>query len=262
MAVSHLNRQDLNLFYTSIPDMKVQNKVVIITGASRGLGKELALKLAKERARVVMCARNLKDLIVVKKQIIKKYKGECLAIDADVSDEEDVRRLFSRAMVKFGHVDMVICNAGLNVKKPFFEITEDEWNSVIDTNTKGVFLCTKEAYKHMDRGKIAVISSVAGMFGAKNYSLYCASKHAIEGFVKGAKKDMRKPIDVKVFHPYRLDTSFHKNYRIKSPESHMISPGLYADYVISTLMGRPIASSLYFIRNEFLRALKIIGLIR
>ena len=238
--------------------MNLKNKVVIITGASRGLGRKLAFDLAKKKAKLVLFSRNQKDLIEVKRIIVKKYKGKVITVDGDISDFHDVKRLFLKCMKEDEKIDILICNAGVNYKKPFYELEEAEWNSIFNTNVKGVFLCTKENNKHMKKGKIVIISSVAGWFGAKNYAAYCASKHAIEGYAKGMKKDLKNKIKINIFHPYRLNTDFHKNYSIKSPMAHKIKPKLYSEYIISVLEGKYISASMIFIRNWAIRLSQIL----
>ena len=137
--------------------MNLKNKVVIITGASRGLGRKLAFDLAKKKAKLVLFSRNQKDLIEVKRIIVKKYKGKVITVDGDISDFHDVKRLFLKCMKEYEKIDILICNAGVNYKKPFYELEEAEWNSIFNTNVKGVFLCTKENNKHMKKGKIVII---------------------------------------------------------------------------------------------------------
>jgi len=166
--------------------MNLKNKVIIITGASRGLGKELALQLAKEKSKLVLVARNQADLNNVKKEIKSK---DVITIKADVTNIKDVKRIFSVTKKKFKKIDIIINNAGVNVKDYFYNLSEQDYDYIMNTNVKAVFTCTKEAYKHMRRGKIIIVSSVAGWFGAKYYSVYCASKHALEGFAKSMLKD-------------------------------------------------------------------------
>ena len=225
--------------------MNLKNKVVIITGASRGLGKELALQLAQEKSKLVLVARNKADLNNVKKNI----GNDVITIKADVTNIKDVKRIFSVTKRKFKKVDILINNAGVNVKDYFYNLSEEDYDYIMDTNVKAVFTCTKESYKHMKKGKIVIISSVAGWFGAKNYSVYCASKHALEGFVKSIKQEVRKSVKVHIFHPYRMRTSFHKNYNKKSPEHHMLDPKHYAQYVVAVLKENSFHAFLLHFRN-------------
>ena len=226
--------------------MNLKNKVVIITGASRGLGKELALKLAQEKSKLVLVARNQNDLNKVKKEI---KESEVITIKADVTNIKDVKRIFSVTKRKFKKVDILINNAGVNVKDYFYNLSEQDYDYIMNTNVKAVFTCTKESYKHMKKGKIVIISSVAGWFGAKYYSVYCASKHALEGFAKSIKQEVRKSVKVHIFHPYRMRTSFHKNYSKKSPEHHMLDSKFYAEYIVAVLKENPFQAFLLNFRN-------------
>ncbi len=238
--------------------MDLKDKVAIITGASRGLGKEIALKLAEKGSKLVLCSRNEKDLLVVKEEISKKNNVQIIIVKADVTKAKDVENVFSHAIKRFKKIDILVNNAGMNIKKQFFEYSEEEWDTVMNTNIKAIFLFTKQANKYMKKGKIVIISSVAGLFGSKYYSAYCASKHAVEGYTKSIKKEISKNIKIHVFHPYRLKTHFDKGYKIKSPEHHMIPPSLYAEYIVSVLEKNYLLASFYFMRNVILWLVKLI----
>jgi len=225
--------------------MNLKNKVIIITGASRGLGKELALLLDKEEPKLVLAARNLKDLSNVKKQL----KSKSIVVKTDVSKLKDIKRLFKRTKDKFGKVDILVNNAGFNTKKLFYNYTEDELDEMFAVNTKGVILSCREGMKSMKTGgKILIVSSVAGFLSLKYYSIYSATKHALEGFVKGAKKETKK-VKFHIFHPFRLKTSFHKNYKVKSPEKHMLDAKDYAEYMIAVMKDDTGESIRLFLRN-------------
>jgi len=226
--------------------MNLKNKVIIITGASRGLGKELALMLDKEEPKLVLAARNLKDLGEVKKQL---RWSESIVAKTDVSKLKDIKRLFKRTKDKFGKVDVLVNNAGFNTKKLFYNYTEEELDEMFAVNTKGVILASKEAMTHMKKNsKILIVSSVAGFLSLKYYSIYSATKHALEGFVKGAKKETKK-VKFHIFHPFRLKTHFHRKYRVKSPEKHMLDAKDYAEYMIAVMKEDTGESIRLFLRN-------------
>lgn len=225
-------------------------QVIIITGASRGLGRELALELDKIDFKLVLASRSLEDLRKLKKQL----RTETLIVKADVSKPEDVKNLFEQAIKKFGKIDIVINNAGMNYKKPFYEYSEEEYDYLMAVNTKSFFLSCKFAHEYIKEGKIVIISSIAGLFSQKYYSVYSASKHALEGFVKGARKETN--LKFSIFHPYRLDTDFGKNYKHKSPK-HRLHPRLYAQYVAAKIKGNHLLASYYFIRNHLIWFFKI-----
>jgi 3-oxoacyl-[acyl-carrier protein] reductase len=234
--------------------MRLENQVVLITGASRGLGKEIALQLRHEGCHIILASRNRDDLEKVRKQIGER----AFAIAADVTSEKDIVELYKRTIEKFGRVDILINNAGFNDRKLLTEYTLDDWQKILDTNARSVFLCTREFAKQGGTagGTIVIISSMAGLFGAREYSIYCASKHALEGFAKSIRFEL-KGTRVIVLHPYRLRTCFHKAYRKPSPDSEMIEPRYYAEYVAARIKGDILRAALCQARNYILWAVGI-----
>lgn len=167
--------------------MKLKNKVAIVTGASRGIGKACALELAKEGAHVVInYVSSAKKADTVVKQI-KKLGRKAIDVRCDVSKDEEVKNLIATAVKKFGRVDILINNAGIYMAGPIEKTSEDIWNAVINTNLKGAFLCSREAVKQMKkqkRGAIINISSIAGIVGFRDSSAYCASKGGIANLTR------------------------------------------------------------------------------
>ena len=164
--------------------MNLRGKVVIITGASSGVGKATSVEFAKHGAKVALAARRLDKLEEIKNYILN-FNINCIAVKADVSVESDVINLFEQTEKAFGKVDIVINNAGKGLRKEVQDISFDEWNSLMETNVNSVFLCTREAARRMqsnDGGHIITVSSIAGLYGVPPYSAYCASKHAVTGF--------------------------------------------------------------------------------
>ena len=222
--------------------MNLKNKVVIITGASKGLGKELSMILDQECCRLVLCARGRTALDALDRQISSPH----ICLTADV--RKDMKTVYDKAIGRFGKIDIIINNAGMNFKKGFQEYSEDEIQQVFEVNTMAVIRSARLASSYCPTATFVIISSVAGWFSARNYSIYSATKHAIQGFAKGAKKESK--LRFLIFNPYRLRTEFHKNYQIKSPESHMLNPKWYAQYVISSLKGDILGALFYKARNN------------
>jgi NAD(P)-dependent dehydrogenase (short-subunit alcohol dehydrogenase family) len=166
--------------------MKLKGKVVLITGSSRGIGKEFAMGFAKEGADVIVNGRNLEKA----KAVVKEMEGlglnlglKKMAIGADVSPSQDVTRMVDEAVDSFGRIDILVNNAGVN---PFIleaeKIKEEGWDQVLDVNLKGVFLCCQAVGKRMIQqggGKIINISSAAGILGEQGLLPYCVSKAGV-----------------------------------------------------------------------------------
>lgn len=169
--------------------MELKNKVAIITGARRGMGKSHALTLAKVGAKVVVADISEEECQKVVDEI-KKNGGEAIAVKCDVTKKEDIDNMVKAAVGKWGKVDILVNNAGICQFKPFLELTEEEWDRTLDINLKGYFLCAQAAAKEMAKQKSGVIVNIAsivmgqigkGMAGLAHYS---ASKGGIAALTK------------------------------------------------------------------------------
>lgn len=161
--------------------MKLKNKIAIVTGSRRGIGKSIALELAKEGAKVVISDIDLKECQNVCDEI-KKIGSDAIAVNCDVSKKRDADAMVKRVIQKFKKIDILVNNAGVVLMKPFVQMTEKDWDFVLDINLKGVFLCTNAVVKQMIKqksGKIISVASIAGEVGFMNTSAYCASKAGI-----------------------------------------------------------------------------------
>jgi uncharacterized protein len=215
--------------------MRLTNKTIMITGASSGIGESLALKLAKEDCNIILAARRIKKLKEIKNQI---KSSRVLIVKADISDEKQVKNLFKKSIKKFGKIDILINNAGRGLHSEVQDISKNDWNSVIDTNLTGVFLCTKEAVNDMlknnTQGHIIAVCSIAGLYGAPKYSAYCASKHGVTGFQRSIWLELRKKgIKVSTIYPARVDTEFFKVYKNKPSKNQMLNSEDIAEYIIT-----------------------------
>src|SRR3990172_12237398 len=162
--------------------MKLKGKVALITGSTRGIGKDLALGFAKEGGDVIINGRNLEKAKAVAKEI-ESLGVRSMAISADVSLSQDVTRMVDEAVNSFGRIDLLVNNAGVN---PFIleaeKIKEEGWDQVLDINLKGVFLCCQAAGKKMIEqggGKIINISSAIGFIGEQGFLPYSVSKAGV-----------------------------------------------------------------------------------
>ncbi|MEI9477336.1 MAG: 3-oxoacyl-ACP reductase family protein [Deltaproteobacteria bacterium] len=173
--------------------MRLKDKVVIVTGGARGLGKTYALALSSEGARVVVT--DVLDPREAQKAIEEKG-GEALALRMDVSDEKGTMEMAQKTVERFGRIDVLINNAALFaniVKRPFYEIPGEEWDNVIRVNLKGTFLCCKAVYPQMKKqgkGKIINISSGTWFKGSPYFVHYVTSKAGVVGMTRAMAREV------------------------------------------------------------------------
>ncbi|TXK31541.1 SDR family oxidoreductase [Ottowia sp. GY511] len=166
-------------------------QVVMVTGATSGIGRAAALQFAEEGAKVVFCGRR-EALGREVEQLIRSRQGEATYVRADVRQEKDVEAFVAAAMRLYGRLDVAFNNAGITVEKPLHEYTSAEWDDVQHTNVRGVFLAMKYQLPHMiqaKKGSIVVTSSTAALSSGAKKSAYSASKRALIGLVQAAAFD-------------------------------------------------------------------------
>ena len=201
--------------------MKLKNKVAIITGSSRGIGKATALLFAKEGAKIVVDyhvsdyepdAEANADTVVKE---IEKIGSEAIVMRCDVSKEDEVKKMVARAIGKFGKIDILVNNAGIVFDVPFFEKTIEEWNTTMNTNLLGTFLCSKYASMEMlknDNGKIVNVSSTNGINVICPESMdYNVSKAGIINLTENLAKELAPNIMVNAVAPGWVDTEMNKD---------------------------------------------------
>lgn len=170
----------------------LQDKVAIVTGASRGIGKEIALALASEGAAVAVnyaSSSTAADQVV---ETITGHGGQAIALQADVSQEDQVDALVKAVIDKWGHVDVLVNNAGITRDTLLLRMKPADWQAVINLNLTGVFLCTRAVSKGMLKqrsGRIINIASVAGQMGNPGQANYSAAKAGVIGFTKTVAKE-------------------------------------------------------------------------
>jgi 3-oxoacyl-[acyl-carrier protein] reductase len=171
----------------------LNGKVAVITGAGKGIGRAIALQFIQYGAKVVVNYRSsiaqVEELITT----IKNAGGEAIAVQADISNEEEAKRLMEEAVKQFGRLDILVNNAGITKDTLMMRMSEEDFNSVIDINLKGTFLCTKHASNIMLKqrsGKIVNISSVSGLIGNIGQVNYAASKAGVIGLTKSAAREL------------------------------------------------------------------------
>jgi len=171
----------------------LNGKVAIITGAGRGLGREIALQFAEYGSKVVINYRNSIAQVEELLEEIKSSGGDAIAIQADVSREEEAKKLITEAVKHFGRLDVLVNNAGIIKDNLLMRMSEEEFTSVVDINLKGTFFCTKHAATVMLKqrsGKIINISSVVGLTGNIGQANYAASKAGIIGMTKAVAREL------------------------------------------------------------------------
>ena len=176
---------------TTASSTQLSGKVALITGAGRGIGAGFALELASRGASVVVNYGNsAKGATEVVKQI-QAMGSAAIAIQADVSKVPEITRLFNEAIAHFGHLDIVINNAGIEAFYPEPAVTEEIYDRTFNINTRAQFFVAQHAYRHLRvGGRIIFMSSVAApMTGIRNHALYAGSKCAVEGFTRSFAKD-------------------------------------------------------------------------
>lgn len=173
--------------------MKFQGKVAMITGASVGIGRAVALCLAEQGADLVLLDINMEKLMAVGEEV-KRYGREVLTYECDVSDEENVNEAAADAIKHFGKVDILVNNAALwRGGVHFTESTTEEWKRYLDVNVMGVYYCTRAVIDSMLRngyGRIINVASVAGVYGIAGMTYYSATKGAVIAFTKALAKEM------------------------------------------------------------------------
>lgn len=187
--------------------MNLKNKVAVVTGAGRGIGKGIAIALSGVDANVIVSDINLEDCQKVVEEI-SDNNTQSFAIKCDVSKKEDVDNLVANTIEKFGQIDILVNNAGIFPFKPFVEMTEADWDKVLDVNLKSIFLCSQAAAKVMkEGGKIVNISSIAAFVGFEGLTHYCASKGGINAMIRALALELaNKKINVNAVAPGAIDT--------------------------------------------------------
>jgi NADP-dependent 3-hydroxy acid dehydrogenase YdfG len=197
--------------------MNIEKKIIILSGASRGIGRATALLLAKNGANVVATARSANELNTLADEAVAQSgngTGSIVAVPGDVANEADMARVVQTALDNFGRIDVVINNAGYGIFKNVEDITVEEWDAMMATNAKGTFILTKAALptmKAQKSGHIVVVASDVAKRTFAGGSLYTASKYAQEAFMGALRKEVR-PDGIKVTGVYSglVDSHFHE----------------------------------------------------
>jgi len=175
--------------------MRLKDKVAVVTGSSRGVGKAVALGFAREGARVVINYTSNRKAADETMEAVRSMGTEAVSVKADVARASDVENLFSACVDAFGRVDILVNNAGFTRPAMLLKMTEDQWDQVVDIHLKGAFLCSQSAgrlMKAQQSGKIINVMSVAGLVGTVGQINYSAAKGGILSMTKSIARELAR----------------------------------------------------------------------
>ena len=175
--------------------MRLKDKIALVTGSSRGVGRAVALAFAKEGAKVVVNYSSSEKAALEVVEKIKEMGSDAIAVKADVSKKQDVEALIEAGIEKFGRIDVLVNNAGFTRPALLINMTEEQWDAVVDIHMKGTFLCSQAVAKHMieqKSGKIINVASVAGVVGTVGQVNYSAAKGGIISMTKSIARELAR----------------------------------------------------------------------
>lgn len=193
-------------------DLKLLNKIAIVTGASRGIGKSITEKLVLYGCKVVIISRKISDLERVKNEL---GADNIICFECDITDQNQFKNIAKRIYDKYGSIDILVNNAGITKDKLLLRLAESDWDDVININLKGYYNTIKVVSRYMLKnrsGKIINISSIIGQIGNSGQSNYAASKSGIEGMTRALAVELgSKNININAIAPGYIDTQMTKN---------------------------------------------------
>jgi glucose 1-dehydrogenase len=196
--------------------MRLKDKTAIVTGSSQGIGRGIAERFAREGANVVINYIGNMDMANDVQKAIETSGGRAITVQGDVSKIDDINSLFEAAIKEFGQVDILVNNAGVERHAPFWEVTEKDYDFVMNVNTKGTFFCSQAMAKHLietkRRGKIVNISSVHEDLPFPNFTAYCVSKGGVKMLTRNLGVELGQfGINVNNIAPGAIETPINRN---------------------------------------------------
>jgi NAD(P)-dependent dehydrogenase (short-subunit alcohol dehydrogenase family) len=212
--------------------MRLQNQTALVTGASAGLGRAIALALAAEGAQLVLSARRWEPLNAVASEI-DRIGGDVLVAQCDVRDPASVAALVARAQEEFGKIDIAVTSAGIGLRRPFVETTSEEWDDVFGTLVRGTMLVAQAVLPGMSerkRGNIVTLAAPLERIQLPGFVTYTSAKYAVEGFTKTLAKEARRyGVNVNGLHPGGFaDTPMVRGVLEQSGGTGLLDPAVVA----------------------------------
>lgn len=190
---------------------ELKGQTVVVTGGSKGLGKDIALTFAELGANVAISGRNQETLDATLEEL-RAHNPNCIAVAGDLSDVNEVKKLIDTAATQFGTIDVLVNNAGVNIAKPAMDVTEADWDTVLDLNLKSAFFASQAAAKYMlaqNSGRIINIASQMAFVGYIKRAAYCSSKGGMVQMTKALAVEWAKQgIRVNAVAPTFVETEF------------------------------------------------------
>jgi 3-oxoacyl-[acyl-carrier protein] reductase len=224
--------------------MRLQGKVAVVSGGAQGIGRAIALGLGREGAKVVIADLQADKAKSVAAEL-QALGTEALAIEVNVASESSVKQLANETFSRFGRVDVLVNDAGIYLKAPVVEITEENWDRTINVNLGGNFFCCRAFIPSMRKqksGRIISVASGIAHYGAKEFAPYAASKAAIIGFVKSLAREVgHDGITVNALCPGAANTAMPRTHRSEeelmqrlrsNPLGHVLEPEDFAGPVV------------------------------
>ncbi len=229
--------------------MRFKDKVVLITGASRGIGRSTALLFAKEGAKVIVNYQKAEKEANEVVREISKIGSEAIVLKCDVSKEEEVKKMIFEGIKKFGRIDVLVNNAGIVFDVPLFEKTLDQWTKTLGVNLIGVFLCSKYVAAHMKKQKSGVIINISSTNGIDTLNTesadYDASKTGVISLTKNLASELAPNIRVNCIAPGWVGTDINKGL----PKDYVAEE---TEHILMKRFGKPeeIAKAVLFLASE------------
>ena len=199
----------------------LHGKVAVVTGASRGIGRAIAMRLAADGARVVVNYAEQHDAAQATVQDITDAGGQAVAVQADVVSRVAIRQLFDTTLHHYARLDILVANAGLAVFKPLADITEEDFDATYAVNARGTFFCIQEALRHLaDGGRIVCISTIGTLLNMPGGACYFGAKAAVEQFCRVAAREVAaRGITINAVSPGFTDTDMLRASLAGAPEA-------------------------------------------